>query len=154
MRIDIPTRLGRPCAYPHIHVCMKSYVCQFIFSWVSDSCVDAQTHMYEIIFVRIYIPTHLGRLCAHSVCLSHVTYSFVRMCVPMHLRRCPTTHRHDFIYYIHVCLSMLTQPSKMRGNINSHTYNFVHMCVLTHLGRCPTIPTLVCMKSCFIFPHI
>src|SRR6266404_157233 len=79
------------------------------------------------------------------------TYNFIHMCVPMCLRRRPTTHRHDFIY---MCVRMPTQPSKTHGNINLHTYNFVHMCVPTHLGQRPTIPTLMCMKLCFIFPHV
>src|SRR6266404_1984394 len=79
------------------------------------------------------------------------TYNFIHMCVPTCLGQHPTTHQHD---YIHVCPSMLTQPSKTHGNINSHTYNFVHMCVPTCLRQRPTTPTLICMKSCFIFPCV
>ncbi len=48
------------------HMCMKLYVCKFIFPHV----LDTPTHPH-------YIPMCLGRR--------------------------PTTHQHDFIYYIHVC---------------------------------------------------
>src|SRR6266404_3191930 len=191
----IPMRLGRLCKHAQTHIYIIYKIMSVCCRALSE--MRGNTHVYEIIFVRIYIPTRLLLLCAHLVCLSHVTYSFIHMCVPMHLGRHPTTHRHDFIYYIHVCMltqpskmrgninshtynfihmcvptclgqhptthqhdyihvcpSMLTQPSKTCGNINSHTYNFVHMCVSTCLGRCPTIPTLICMKSCFIFPCV
>src|SRR6266404_7352560 len=77
--------------------------------------------------------------------------SCIHVCLPTHLGRHPTTQRHDFIY---MCVHMPTQPSKMRGYINSHTYNFVHMCVPTCLGWRPTILTLMCMKLCFIFPRV
>src|SRR6266404_6487340 len=75
----------------------------------------------------------------------------IHVCLPTCLRQRPTTHQHDFIY---MCVRMPTQLSKTRGNINLHTYNFVHMCVPTRLRRRPTILTLMCMKSCFIFPRV
>src|SRR6266404_6327894 len=96
MAVCIP---AHTCVYEII--CVPMYILmdlRWLYAYLDD--------MHEIIFVRIYIPTHLGRLCALSVCVSQVPYSFVHMCVP------------------------------------------------THLGRRPTIPTLMCMKSCFIFPHV
>src|SRR6266404_4002025 len=65
VRIDVPTCLGWPCAYPHIHVCMKSYVCQFIFSWILDGCMHTRTICMKSYLCEFYIPTHLGRLCAY-----------------------------------------------------------------------------------------
>ena len=65
VRIDVPMRLGWPCAYPHIHVCMKSYVCQFIFSWISDGCMHTWTICMKSSLCEFYIPMRLGQLCAY-----------------------------------------------------------------------------------------
>src|SRR6266404_8151454 len=98
--------------------------------------------------------SHASWTAVCTLCLSHVTYSFIHMCVPTCLGRRPTTHQHDFIYYIHVCLSMLAQPSKMCGNIK---HDFIHMSVgiVGHRPRC--VGTHMCTKLyvCeFIFPCV
>src|SRR6266404_1819214 len=98
--------------------------------------------------------SHASWTAVCTLCLSHVTYSFIHMCVPTHLGRCPTTHRHDFIYYIYVCLSMLTQLSKTHGNIK---HNFIHISVSIVGHRPRRVGTHMCTKLyvCeFIYPRI
>ncbi len=159
------------------HMCTKLYMCKFIFPCVLDGCVGMRTHMYikscrcvvgrrlrhmgthmcMKLYVCEFIFPRVLDSCVHTWCVSVMwltTYSFIHMCVPTCLGRRPTTHQHDFIYYIHVCLSMLAQPSKMCGNIK---HDFIHISVGIvgrHLRR---VGTHMCMKLyvCeFIFPRI
>src|SRR6266404_2109700 len=102
---------------------------------------------------NLYTHTSWTAVCTLGVSQS-CDLQFYTMCVPTCLGQHPTTYRHDFIYYIHVCLSMLAQLSKMCGNIK---HNFIHISVGI-VGRHPRcVGTHMCTKLyvCeFIFPRV
>ncbi len=108
MRIDIPTRLGRPCAYPHIHVCMKSYVCQFIFSWILDGCRHTRMICMKSYLCEFYIPTRLGWLCAY-LDTDVYTIRYVLIYIFMGLGQlcgCPDTY-----VWNHLCANLYSHTS-------------------------------------------
>ncbi len=61
---------------------------------------NTHTYVYEIV---LYIPTCLGQLCAHSVCLSHVTYSFIQ-CVFPRISDGALQHTDMILYIIYMCV--------------------------------------------------
>ena len=97
----IPTRLGWLCKHAQTHIYIIYKI--MLVCCRAPSETRGNTHVYEIICVRIYIPMRLGQLCAHLVCLSHVTYSFIQ-CVFPRISDGALQHTDMILYIIYMCV--------------------------------------------------
>ena len=164
-------------------MCMKLYVCEFIFPRVLDSCVHTwcvsvmwltvlytcvsehaytavqdmweykarfhthkcgycrapskmheNTHVYEFIRVRIYIPTCLGWLCKHAQTHMYIIYKIMSVCYRAPSETCGNTH----VYKTVSCKSHdWDTPSVHTAVQDVWEYkfaqdDFIHMCLGIH----------------------
>ncbi len=131
--------LGQLCGcldtYVWNHLCANFHSHTSWMALIRSICMKSYLYSHASWMVPYNTPTWfyiLYTLCL-PMCLrwrptthQHDFIYYIHVCLPTCLRQCPTTHQHDFIYYIHVCPTMLTQPSKTHGNIK---HNFIHTSV-------------------------